>query len=86
MIVIEYLTYLQIQKSEFQSYISNINIIFLYCACIYICSNTLCSYSVTGPLRLSAACCFVDVQQLLNPSLLSVSGNKFAALFRLSGH
>lgn len=52
----------------------------------FICSNTLCIDCVTRPLRLSAASCIVDVHQLLNPSLLSVSGNKFAALFRLSGH
>lgn len=48
--------------------------------------NMLGSNCVTRPYGLSAAGRIVDVQQLWNPSRLSVSGYKFAALFQLSGH
>lgn len=46
----------------------------------------LCIQHSARPLRLPAARCLVDFQLVWNPSLLSVTGNRFAALFRLSGH
>lgn len=43
----------------------------------------LCINHVARPLRLSAALCVVDFRLSWNPSPLSVTGNRFAALFRL---
>lgn len=46
----------------------------------------LCIHCDARPLRLSAARCVVDFGLFRNPSPLSVTGNRFAALFQLSGH